>query len=467
MTEKETNEGDDIFLNLAPKVIIYVELFFLFLFCCSNNYIIRDKKLEITEKFEIPEKSLAWFGVVLQFGRVFGTFLIIAYVLICKTFKKMKYYTCASIFIKSFVFLIYCIDLFKGWTFCVMVIVSILIQGLCHSLIELFFHVWINHFLFLNLFSLSISIGASPLSNIIGAYILKNDSISCCSIKLFITILVLDLIFFVTVYYYDCCHDDKYFNLSYSKVENEKKYHLNDDKNNEFQSKMNYEYLKSKFSKKYDFCSIALSRAILKFSFFGIYALLKNYYDKLDGDEELNQFLTYIPFINSDNILNIIFYLPSIGLLIGAGLSFFDWFKKDETILFISILIGIFGTLAYISNKLYFVISIFIFYVLANIIIPSLIQKSFDCFKDDEQLQEISYAFNCFIYLVFGNLLPSILNTKKESTNYLMKIYLLIVWANLFLIVFYICKKEEKNNDRDSQNKSNKAEELQNLNINS
>ena len=161
-----------------------------------------------------------------------------------------------------------------------------------------------------------------------------------------------------------------------------------------------------------------------------------------------------------------IHYLPSFGLAIGAVLSFFVWFKKDETILYISFLIGIFGTLAYISNKLYFVISIFIFYVLANIIIPSLIQKSFDCFKD-EQLQEISYTFNCFIYLVFGNLLPSILNTKTESTNYLMKIYLLIVWANLFLIFIYICtnEKEEKNSDTKNSGlvQSNSAKELEEM----
>jgi len=435
--KKEDDNNPDIEIKTSVKFIIYNELFFLFLFCCSNNYIIRDKKLEIIEKFEIPEKGLAWFGVVLQFGRVFGTFLIIAYVLICKTFKKMKYYTCASIFIKSFVFLIYCIDLFKGWTFCAMVIVSILIQGLCHSLIELFFHVWINHFLFWNLFSLSISIGASPLSNIIGAYFLKNDSISCCSIKLFIFILVLDLIFCVTAYYYDCYHDDKYFNLSYSKVKEDKKeenYVCNKDRNDKFIKKMNYEYLKSKFSEKYDFFSIALSRAILKFSFFGIYALLKKYYYKLDGDEELNEFLIY--------------FLPSIGLFIGAGLSFFNWFKKNETILIISFLIGIFGTLACINNKKCFIISIFIFYVLANLIIPSLIQKSFDCFED-EQLHEISYAFNYFIYLVIGNLLPSILNLNIECTNSLMKFYLLIVWANVFLILIYICKnkKEKKNSD--------------------
>lgn len=54
-------------------------------------------------------------------------------------------------------------------------------------------------------------------------------------------------------------------------------------------------------------------------SLFLEYALLKKYYYKLDGDGELNEFLIYV--------------LPYIGLFIGAGLSFFNWFKRNETIL--------------------------------------------------------------------------------------------------------------------------------------
>lgn len=446
MIKKEKDDNNPVIhIKSSGKFIIYIELFVLFLFCCSNNYIIRDKKLEIIEKLKIPEKDLASFGILLQLGRVFGTFLIIFFVLRYKIFNNMQYITAFSIFLKSFAFLIYYIDLTKESVFWVKV--SIFIQGLCHSLIELFFHIWINHFLFWNLFSLSISIGASPLSNIFGAYISKSDSISLCSKKLFEFIIVFDFIFLVTA-----CNCGNYFNLSFSKDKENKNYNLNKERNIQFINKMNYEKLKSEFSKKYDFFSLVLSRAILKFSFFGIYALLKKYYYKLDGD------------INSDIILEIIFYLPSIGLLIGAVLSFFDWFKKNETILIISFLIGISGTFACINNKLCFIISIIIFYFLANLIIPSLIQKSFDCFED-EQLHEISYAFNCFIYLSIGNLLPSFLNAKYiESINCLMKFYLLIVWANLFLIFIYICKKKGKKNSEE-QNLLNQtdAEELKKI----
>ena len=162
----------------------------------------------------------------------------------------MQYAIFASILLKSVAFLIYILDLKKECIFWIKA--SIFIQGLCHSLIELFFHVWINHFLFWNLFSLSISIGASPLSNIFGNYISKSGSISDCSKELFKFISVLDLIFFVTTCYYN-----KHFNLSYSKVKNEEKYDLNENKNDEFKKKMNYKYLKSMFSKKYDFFSIA------------------------------------------------------------------------------------------------------------------------------------------------------------------------------------------------------------------
>ena len=197
MKEKKNKDDNnpDIGINDLGKFIIYIELFILYLFCCSNNYIIRDTKLEIIEKLEIPEKKIAWFGIILQSGRVFGSLLIIFFVLKKKTFNNMQYATAISIFLKSFVFLIYYLDLTKKYTF--LVYASTFIQGLCHSLIELFFNVWINHFLFWNLFSLSIAIGASPLSNISTPYIINCDSISCYSINLFKYILVFDLIFFV------------------------------------------------------------------------------------------------------------------------------------------------------------------------------------------------------------------------------------------------------------------------------
>ena len=454
--KKEDDNNPDISgIKNYGKFIFFIEFFILFLFCCSYNSIIRDKKPEIIEKFQIPEKDIAQYGLILQLGRVFGTIFIIALVLKFKAFNNIQYFTFASILIKIIAFfLIYYFDLTKEYTSWVMI--SIFIQGLCHSLIELFFHVWINHFCFWNLCLLSILIGASPLSNFFGPYITKNDSISLCSLKLFICIVIFDVIFVITAFIFS-----KYFDLSISKdekVKDKEKYEKNDNRNKEFKEKMEFENLKSTFSKKYDFFFITLSRAILKFSFCGIYALLKKYYYKLDGDEELNEFLTYIPFINSDNILDNLFIIPSIGLFIGAILSFFDWFKKNETILIISFLIGISGIFACINNKLYFVISIFFFYVFANLIIPSLIQKSFDCFKDEKQLQEISYAFNCFIYLVIGNLISSFLNANIESTNFLMKMYLLIAWVNLFFIIKYIYAKKEGNSD--SKNKNSEGEEL-------
>ena len=356
--KKEDDNNPDISgIKNYGKFIFFIEFFILFLFCCSYNSIIRDKKPEIIKKFQIPEKDLAWFGLILQIGRVFGTTLIIAFVLKFKAFNNIQYATFFSILIKIIAFfLIYYFDLTKEYTSWVKF--SIFIQGLCHSLIELFFHVWINHFCFWNLFLLSILIGASPLSNFFGSYITKSGSISLCSLNLFKYIVFCDVIFAFTA-----CIYANYFDLSYSKDEkqenNKEKYELNDNRNKEFKDKMEFENLKSTFSKKYDFFFITLSRAILKLSFCGIYAILKKYYYKLDGDEELNEFLTYIPFINSDNILDNLYIIPSICLFIGAVLSFFDWFKKNETILIISFLIGISGIFACINNKLYFVISIF------------------------------------------------------------------------------------------------------------
>jgi hypothetical protein len=79
--KKEDDNNPDISgIKNYGKFIFFIEFFILFLFCCSYNSIIRDKKPEIIKKFQIPEKDLAWFGLILQIGRVFGTTLIIAFV---------------------------------------------------------------------------------------------------------------------------------------------------------------------------------------------------------------------------------------------------------------------------------------------------------------------------------------------------------------------------------------------------
>jgi len=435
MKEKKTKNKNetDIFIDTKPKLLIYVELFLLFLFSSSNNYIIRNKKLEIIEKLEIPEKQIAYFGIVLQSGRVIGTILIIAIALIFKTFYNMQYATFFAILFKSLFFLIY-FDLEK--IHIAFIWISVFFQGLCHSLIELYFHIWVNHFMVYKLPFLSFSILASPLSNIFGYYISQCGSISCCSLKSFKFISILDLIFLVTV-----CKSDKYFNLLYSKKENLDEYELNDGRIEELKKKMNISSIFCS-ENKYAFISIVLARAILKFSFVGIYSLIKKYYDTLDGEGEFIEFLIY--------------YFPSIGLIIGAILSCFNWFKENKIILYISIFIGISGTFTiWLNNKIYFEFSIIIFYVLANIIIPSLIQKSFDCFQD-EKLHEISYAFNCFFYLLIGNLLSFILNAIFQSeTEALMKIYMLITWVNVFLIFNYnYLMKRNSHASQDNNGKS-------------
>ena len=185
------------------------------------------------------------------------------------------------------------------------------------------------------------------------------------------------------------------------------------------------------------FISIVLARALLKFSFVGINYCINDYFKELDGDGELNE--------------SIIFYVPLIGLFIGALLSFFDWFKKNGIILIISVFIGFFGTLtSVLNNKLSFIIFLIGFYGFTNLMLPSLIQKSFDCFKD-EQLSEISYAFNCIIYLLIGNLFSSFLNFISEN-KILMIIYLNVVWINFFLIFIYKIKMDRKNAKRASSN---------------
>jgi hypothetical protein len=283
------------------------------------------------------------------------------------------------------------------------------------------------------LLSLSISIGLSPSSAIVGIFISKLYNIRDCSLLLFIIILILTLIFLVIAYKYN-----NYFDLTISINRSTGEYERNFEINKEFIKHLNCETIfGSKNQNRWPFISIVFARAILKFSFVGIHYCMEDYYDELDGDGKLNKML--------------IFYFPLIGLVIGAFLSFSECFKYNSTILIISFLIGFTGVLTCFSNKFFFGILIITFYSLANLIIPTLIQKSFDCFEE-KQLQEISYTFNCFFYLLIGNLFSSGLNyLLQDNTNDLMYIYLLIVWANLFLIFIYIYKIKMKKENPSSQ----------------
>lgn len=427
MKEKNAKNDDGIATNLNKRgfVGIYILLALLYYFCCSINSIIREKKGEIVEKLEISKKDIDLYGIILQGGRLFGAFLIISYALKLKSFKKMEYFTPLSILFKSIFFLIYYKDLKKEDT--IYVQISIFFQGIFHSLINIFFPIWINHFIDprFQLLSLSISIGVSPFSDIFGIFISKFYNIRDCSLLLFIIILILTLIFLVIAYKYN-----NYFDLTISINRRTGEYERNFEINKEFIKHLNCETIfGSKNQNRWPFISIVFARAILKFSFVGIHYCMKDYYDELDGDGKLNKML--------------IFYFPLIGLVIGAFLSFSECFKYNSTILIISFLIGFTGVLTCFSNKFFFGILIITFYSLANLIIPTLIQKSFDCFEE-KQLQEISYTFNCFFYLLIGNLFSSGLNyLLQDNTNDLMYIYLLIVWANLFLIFIYIKMKKE------------------------
>ena len=435
MKEKNAKNDDGIATNLNKRgfVGIYILLALLYYFCCSINSIIREKKGEIVEKLEISKKDIDLYGIILQGGRLFGAFLIISYALKLKSFKKMEYFTPLSILFKSIFFLIYYKDLKKEDT--IYVQISIFFQGIFHSLINIFFPIWINHFIDprFQLLSLSISIGVSPFSDIFGIFISKFYNIRDCSLLLFIIILILTLIFLVIAYKYN-----NYFDLTISINRRTGEYERNFEINKEFIKHLNCETIfGSKNQNRWPFISIVFARAILKFSFVGIHYCMKDYYDELDGDGKLNKML--------------IFYFPLIGLVIGAFLSFSECFKYNSTILIISFLIGFTGVLTCFSNKFFFGILIITFYSLANLIIPTLIQKSFDCFEE-KQLQEISYTFNCFFYLLIGNLFSSGLNyLLQDNTNDLMYIYLLIVWANLFLIFIYIYKIKMKKENPSSQ----------------
>lgn len=449
MNERKNDDNNpDIKLKRKIKITISAELFILLCLCCSTNSIIKENKDEIVKKLNIPKEKITLYGLMLQLGRLVGTFLMIFYFKHDQICLKIQYDIALTTFCKSFAFLIYYLDLSKipKWVF----ITSIIFQGLFHSFIDIYFPIWINHFINekYKLLLLSISIGASPLSNIIGKILnLKYDSIQYCSLTLFILVIIFDLVFLMSVCKKCICYCDdispnNYFNNKISINEKENSNEIDDEENEKMKSKKNCKFLFSS-GNKYAFILIVLARAILKFSFVGIHYLINDYYDELEGDEKLNEY--------------IISYIPLFGLFIGAILSNFKWFRmKNWVVIIISLFIGINGTLtSLLNNKYYFDFSLIFFYGLTNLILPSLIQKSFDCFED-KQLSEISYVFNCFIYLLIGNFLSSLFNYFLEA-KFLVKFYLNVVWINIIFTLCYKINIDKKGSSQKIIEKVNKT----------
>jgi len=188
------------------------------------------------------------------------------------------------------------------------------------------------------------------------------------------------------------------------------------------------------------FLVIAFVRAIYKISFLGTNSLYKDYYvNELKGDRELD-----------DKLKNYILFIPLVFLFIGAFFSCSNFYNNNVILLLISITIGILGIFAKIEkDKLRFACLLIGFHASSNLIIPLLIQKSFDCFGKDKQLAEIFYIINCLIYSCsdFFSFFESI------------EIYFLGVLTNVLLILLYIClmkKKEEIKNNKDNLKKTKK-----------
>ena len=434
MSERKTDKNDPaIFLKTSMQAIIYIELFSLLILCCSNNSIIKEKKDKLIDKLNASKKDINFYEIILQIGRIFGIIFIIIYFLYFRNFKNLKFFIFGSVLLKGFFLLIYCIDLNKDLN--ILVMISIFCQGFFHSFISIYFPIWINHFIHkkFKLLLLSVALSASVLSSFIGltlTYLF--ESIQWCFGTLVTLIIIYDFIFLLTVskgcLYCDNIDPDNHFNPKVSLEENSNKFIISNDDNQGMENKMNCKSL-LRSENRCAFISIILARAILKFSFLGIHYCIKDYYKELEGNGKLDEKLIY--------------YSPVVGLLMGGLFSYFDCFKKNYAILFISILIGILGSSTNSAkDKFWFVFLLLFFYIFSNLISPYLIEKSFDCFSD-RQISEISYVFNCLIYLLIGNLVSSLINSIFE-TETLMKLYLNVVWFNLIFIFIYKVKMDRK-----------------------
>ena len=427
--EKDSEESFPI-ININKNIlyIIYFELLVLFFLFCSNNYIIKEKKIH-SKGEEFKDNRF-----IFQIGRIMGTILVL--ILYSKIIIYAKWFIFISTLLKSIFLLINCINiLFK---------ISFFFEGFFYSFLDIYFPIWINHF-----FSgkekialLSISRTTSIFGTLIGYIIVKISSLiqsffpgdkvdkfKLCYIILFLLICFSDFFFILTVtenrFNYDTTNSDYYFDLTITK--NEKGfYEINQKKIEEMKNILEdiRQTLKCNSYNLHfsiDFISIVLARAILKISFLGSNQLFKNYYNNLEGNEEFNE-ETY----------KYISYIPPFFILIGIVLLFFIPSTKNKFILVISFIIGFLGfCLSFVKSKVNFIILTICFRGFSNLIIPYMIKKSFDCFNN-KQISEIYYVFNCIIYS-----LSDIYLFPKS-----MAFYLNVVWINFFLIIIYKSKSE-------------------------
>jgi hypothetical protein len=281
---------------------------------------------------------------------------------------------------------------------------------------------------------LSLSRTSSLFGNLIGIIIARsNFSFQFCYFILSISIIIADFIFIFTVT--KCIEKaDDYFSFSVTEDKNGN-YERNEKKIKNCEEKLKCEYLRKNFSLA--FISVALARAIYKLSFLGTNRLIKDYFHPIFLD---NKELDY-------KIKNFIPFIPLLFLLIGLVLSYFNFYIKNKFVLIISFLIGILGIwTSFVKDKSKFLILLTIFQASSHLIVPPIIQKSFDCFED-KQLAEIFYVINCVIYSCI-NILSFV-----RSMNF----YLYIVLFNCCLIFIYKCRMDKKESNKNKNKSKNKS----------
>jgi len=210
--EKKNTNDSKIPLNTIKKKFIYLELLFLFFLCCANNFIIRKKK---------ESEEIKIYRVLHQIGRIIGAIAILIYFNFKRNLKYIEWFIFCSILLKSVFLFTYFINLFFFNR------ISTFFQGFFHSLIDIYFPIWINQFFTgkTKLFLLSISRTSVFFGNFLEKLIEKEDySFQFCNVILIIIIVFFDSLFILTVkipFKNDKTNPIFYLNLTITPIEEE------------------------------------------------------------------------------------------------------------------------------------------------------------------------------------------------------------------------------------------------------
>ena len=451
--EKMIDVSDNIKLRLSctTRFIIFIIFFIIHFFNCSDGGVVSSGVKEVKNDLNIEDQAFGLFTSIVQIGRIIGTLSVMVFL----NYFNRKYLIFFALLLKCLTFLIY------NWVQNYSIIMMFrFLQGFSHVFTYVYFPTWVDQFGIQNYKTTMLSFiqTASPFGSVFGfslvdffkqrnAKALEENSknidfenpISAYK-KGFNFLAISILIFnFILLFIPDTYFSPKIF--FYKKVTEEYNgretvvslFWIDEEKMKEKQKGKEPGVWSQLFRPIY--ATIVLARTVVMFTFMGIHSWLGDYFENvLELDKGMARSTTY-------TLVSILG--PFLGSMAGAWVcDFFGGIEKISSSLLclgFSVLTGICAIIIpMITDYIYFTISLFLFFFIANCMMPIMISISFNSVT--KKYKSASYGVNSLLCTILGNLpSPSVygfINGKYKDTNkrMAMTVNLNYIWFNTFLL---------------------------------